>query len=908
MAETSLHPPIHLAPPGEEISRKDLNTLIRRFLHLHRQRLQALCDQLPARQRDCLEALPLLFHCHHPALPGYHQGEAPAGICSYSASGQARKALLRLVPGFDYRPTRVQLFPIQGLFLMGSAGSIAYSNRSDWDVWVCHRPELKRDELAALQAKCQEISAWLGEFGLKAHFFLIDLQGFRQGQLKPLSGENVGTAFPGLLLEEFYRTAVHLAGNALLWWLVPAEQEAHYREYADYLLTKRFVAPETVIDLGGLANLAAEEFAGAALWHLYQALTSPYKELLKLYLLLDYASAYPRPTWLATSIKAAIYAGQVDAARLDPYLLLYQRVERIALAQGQDKLLPLLRRCLAYKIYPALPRPEHRKAQLKSFGLDPAAFSLGEVDLRQIEQAQEEQQLLIQALEQSYLKLSQFVSQHGSAEAFALQDLQLLGRRLSAALEGHPDKVEIIRLVPEGGFLPIKLSLSLKQAPDGSWYWQLEKRGEPPGLHPLYQARHLVQVLAWTQVNKIGPSSQWTLDPRPLPLTLAELRFLAQGISRLLEKRSEPELTAYRQPARIQAAAWFLNIATPAHPQRSGFEVASDRFDPLSYGANRQVLFHHLEALKLDSWGEIRVSRHEGLEGLLDCLCSLYEQGGSEVALEVYCFSSKTLALRLFELYRELANALRANLASWFVLRGGAQFYLFSYREGHLGWWQCEDESALVEALGQARLAFTPVAFDAWAAQGSLLAFLYRHNRPDVVQVFSRPYSGGVEVLVLDERGALYRRDYPGAPPKIVLQRYAALLKALALRYPGSSKAEYAWIEPATSGWKLKTAQADQSLEPAIRVRVYAEEVPGSPPRFTLVCNERKFSALDLGDQVFAEASRYILSLRRSGEGYPCYVSDLQVPASLLGLPNPALVHTAHLLAYKSKIEHRLNH
>jgi adenylate cyclase class 1 len=903
LVETSPHPPIQLAAPGGEISRKDLSTLIRRFLHLHRQRLQALCDQLPARQRDCLEALPLLFHCHHPALPGYHQGQAPAGIDGYSASGPARKALLRLVPGLDYRPKRVQSSPIQGLFLMGSVESQAYPNRSDWEVWVCHSPELKPDELAALRAKGEEISTWLSELGLKAHFSLIDAQGFRQGQLEPLSG---ATAFPGLLLEEFYRTAVHLAGKALLWWLVPAEQEAHYREYADYLLSKRFVEPETVIDLGGLANLPARELASAALWHLHKALTSPYEELPKLYLLLDYASAYPHPTWLATSIKAAIYAGQVDAARLDPYLLLYQRSERIALAQGQSKLLPLLRRCFAHKIRTAFNRPELRaklKAQLQSFGLDPAAFSLGEVDLKRIEQAQEEQQLLIQTLEQSYLKLSQFVSQH---QALANEDLELLGRRLSAALERRPDKVEILRLVPEGGFVESKLRLHLKQAPDGSWYWQLELRGEIPA-PPLYQARYLTQALAWAQANKIELNSQWTLDPRPLPLTLAELRFLAQGVGRLLEKRAEPELAVYRQPACIRAAAWFLNIATPAHPQRGGFEVASDRFDPLSYGADRRVLLQHLEALTLDSWGEIRVSRYEGLEGLLDALCCLYEQDDAAAALEVYCFSSKTLALRLFELYRELVHALQANSASWFVLRGGTQFYVFSFRAGRLGWWRCEDELALGEALGQARLEFTPVVFDAWAAQGSLLAFLYHHNRPNVVQVFLRPHPGGVEVLVLDERGALYRRDYPGAPPKIVLQRYAALLKALALRYPSSAKAEYAWVEPTASGWRLAGARTDQPVEPAIRVRVYAEEVPGGPPRFTLVCNEREFSALDLGDQVFAEASRYILSLRRSGEGYPCYVSDLQVPPKLLGLSAPALVHTARLLAYKSKIEHRLN-
>ncbi len=183
------------------------------------------------------------------------------------------------------------------------------------------------------------------------------------------------------------------------------------------------------------------------------------------------------------------------------------------------------------------------------------------------------------------------------------------------------------------------------------------------------------------------------------------------------------------------------------------------------------------------------------------------------------------------------------------------------------------------------------------AANLNFLAF-WRYLTPHAVEP---------QVFVLDERGALYRRSYPGAPPQTVLHRYAALFEALDQRYPGSGEAECAWLENAAEGWRLRAAGVTQPQEPAIQVRVYAEEVAGGPPSYTLVCNDREFSSLELGDQVFAEAARYIRGLRRSGEEYPFYVSDIDVPASVLGLTSSNLLHTACLLAYKRKLEQRLN-
>lgn len=859
------YPAIQLPAPGGEIIRKDLDALIRRFLHVNQKHLHTLYARLQPSQRDCLEVLPLLFHCHHPALPGYGQGQAPFGVSAYVLTRTVREAIHRLALGFDYRRQGGWLHPILGLFLIGTAAGFTHVDASELQVWIFHRSDLEEEALAALTAKSEEINRWLQEHGLKVRCCLLDPARFRQGGLI----ENVGDFRCALFREKFYRAAIYLAGSKPLWWLVPPEHEDRYCEYSNYLIAKRFIDPDAILDLGGLTDVSAEEFARAGLWQLEQALNSPQQALPELMLWLDYAAAYPHPRWLATAIKQAVYAGQLEEA--------YDRLG------------------LSLQINQALTHREPRPTTLNRVD-----FIL-QAGFKSIEQALEAWQILAQTLEHGFDCLRRFVLEHGVAEA-TNESLELLTRKLQAILARRPTKVDIIKLLPPAG-LP-EASLTLAQDSDGTWRLYANRLAEAG---PIYQAPHLVQILVWAQANGVDrPGCRWSLHPGPLPLTLSELGFLRQATGRFLAHCPQPPLEVYRQPARLEAVALFLNIASSARPQRSGLEIASARFDPLGYGAERWVTIHGVEVLSYNSWGEIEVRHYCGLEGLLDSLGYLCGQSGPKTAVQVYCFSSRTVAQRVVELYQELAQTVSSTSAAWFVLGAGGKLYLFHSQNGHLSWWPCEDEEALTEALGQPRLEFAEVVFDRQTLPDSPLPFLYRHNQPGTVQAFFRPYSDGVEVLVIDERGALYRQRHAGAPPQAVLRRYADLLQVLAKRCSGK-KAEFAWLEPAAGGWRVTPISAIPPAQESVRVCLYVREVPGSLPAFTLVCNDRTFSSLEWGDQVFAEAARYIHSFRRADKAYPYYLNDLDVPARVLGLTDPALVHTTCLLAYQRKLQQRLN-
>lgn len=242
------------------IGRKDLQTIKRRFVAIHRERLQRIEGELLPGQRVLLQLLPLLFHINHPMLPGFSGTDTPSGIPDYSPGKVQLQTAKRLSRSFEYQKRARRRFQIQGLYLMGSIGSVAHTAGSDLDVWLCHDPTLSQGSLQSLRTKSRRIENWGKELGLEVHIFIMNVEDFRQGKRDTLSHESSGSTQRRLLLEEFYRTGVLLAGRYPLWWLVPPDQEAEYSTYAEMLLHKRFVERIDCLDFGGLESLSADEF------------------------------------------------------------------------------------------------------------------------------------------------------------------------------------------------------------------------------------------------------------------------------------------------------------------------------------------------------------------------------------------------------------------------------------------------------------------------------------------------------------------------------------------------------------------------------------------------------------------------------------------------------------------------
>ena len=337
-------PRAHLSAPAlnEGTGRQVLQQLRGRFLSVNQGRLARAMEGLAPRQQALLNLLALFFHINHPLLPGYVSACTPAGVSGYEPDATTLAAARHLIRDFSCSMgNSCPLQPIHGLFLMGSLGTLAQTDQSDMDVWICLAPDLSDAAVSALRKKCRRLEAWATSQGCEAHFFLIDAQ---------LRNDEGDEPRQRLLLDEFYRTAIWLAGRTPLWWWVPVHEEARYAEFAGGLLDVRAVGRNETIDLGHLAHIAPGEFLGAGLWQLFKGIESPYKSLLKLLLIEVYASEHPQVNCLSLDFKQSVYANQLDLDELDPYVVVYRRIERYLKGRAELQRLELVRRSLYLKV------------------------------------------------------------------------------------------------------------------------------------------------------------------------------------------------------------------------------------------------------------------------------------------------------------------------------------------------------------------------------------------------------------------------------------------------------------------------------------------------------------------------------------------------------------------------------
>ncbi|MFC5694363.1 class I adenylate cyclase [Pseudomonas sp. GCM10022186] len=925
------------------IDRKVLAQLRARFLKVNDGRLDRAMQALSTRQQLVLKLLPLLFHVNHPLLPGYISATAPAGVASYEPDGELLAEVQRLTRSFAYKPRRgPQPSPIHGLFLMGSLGTIAQAEQSDMDIWVCHASDLGPGAITELQRKCSALEEWAASQGAEAHFFLIEPTRFTQGDREArLTSDDCGTTQHYLLLDEFYRTAIWLAGRTPLWWLVPVYEEARYAEYSRTLLDKRFIRAEEVLDLGHLAHIPPGEFIGASMWQLYKGIESPYKSVLKLLLTEVYASEHPQVACLSLRFKEAVYANRLDLDELDPYMVVYRRLEEYLRGRGETERLELIRRCLYLKVNKKLSRPPRKRSKSwQRLLLERLTAEwrwphrqLAMLDSRsqwKVRQVLAERRALVNELTYSYRFLSQFARSEQARGTLSSRDLGVLGRRLYAAFERKAGKVEFIN----PGIAPdiAEDTLTLVQYPspeaDGETQWGLFSGSlnvqEWQDFAPLKRSRELIALLAWCHRNGvIDAGTRISLHPGTSDLTEPELSnllaSLQQAFPQPLGQVDENALLRTGAPAEVLL---LVNVGIDPLKQHSqkNLHLISERTDALGYSGVRENLVQTIDQVTLNSWNEMLVRRYAGPDALLSCLRD-YLNGlpadGAQPGLRVRCFCrnrAQAIGQRVEELFGDAGKMLGAAGVPRFLLQVRQRFHVLQLEPGQVSHASLADLPALVEHLGRDLPGYSPLQLDRHALQDQDLALILPLGRPDCIQVFYRQDGDSAEISLLDEHNALWRQRLPFHDEQSLLTPLHRFLQSLLYRrnalLPLDSPqaplaAEILYYEVVRQGRQLERRAAPSAAvsHPFYDVQAIVEPADQGLVRVTLYCNHREFSELEYGAGLFAAVARHILAQRRVPERYPCYITDLD----LSRVPGKGRAQTVHYLRYKVELEERLN-
>lgn len=229
-----------------------IETLKQRLDAINQLRVDRALAAMAPSFKQVYSLLPTLLHYHHPLMPGYLDSNVPHGVCFYTPDETQRTYLDELkqyLGALIQEPLKGEL-PITGVYSMGSTSSVGQSRSSDLDIWVCHQSWLDITERQLLQHKCSLLERWAASLGVTVSFFLIDENRFRHNESGNLGGEDCGSTQHILLLDEFYRTAVRLAGKRILWNMVPCEEEDNYDDYVMRLYAQGVLTPNEWLDLG----------------------------------------------------------------------------------------------------------------------------------------------------------------------------------------------------------------------------------------------------------------------------------------------------------------------------------------------------------------------------------------------------------------------------------------------------------------------------------------------------------------------------------------------------------------------------------------------------------------------------------------------------------------------------------
>ena len=943
------------------VDRKQLSKIKQHFTQLNKARYQRTLAALSDRQQQFMTLLPLLFHVNHPMLPGYISHVTPSGVQGYTPDKEDIRIAKSLARSFNYQRDLVdKTDAIEALFIMGSLGTIAQSESSDIDVWVCHSDKLTQSALHELQEKCLALSRWAADIiHIETHFFLMEAEKFRQGQQTLLTSESSGTAQHFLLLDEFYRTAVWLAGRLPLWWFVPVEEEENYASYTNNLLDKRFLRASEYIDFGGIPEIPINEFVGAGIWQLYKGIDSPYKSVLKLLLLEAYANEnFNEP--LSLGLKRKIYAAldnnnEMDVDDLDAYVLVYQRLQDYLVSQNQMARLELVRRCFYFKSGKFLSRSNRNAAKAWQRLLLEKMVHDWKWDHHQLTMLDNraywksphvlvERNLLANELTQGYRLLVDTNKNNSGEAAISNNELLILGRKLHAAFERKAGKIDWINPnISQDLSEPALCVVQTQEA--GANIWQVYRGSQQDfalrnhASEPIKRSRNFIELLLWCYGNGIyTASTKLDLVTKNFVLQLSQqqqlFHVIQQWLPLPLKKIEHESFMQNAQPTQI-LLLFNVGVEPQADLHKKGMQMLSSQRDAFGYSGMKENLVISADIIQSNTWGEL-VCRHFDSDALVNCLLHYLRAippGKHAVlpVLTVRCFSlgqGATIEQRVQELWRAIMTCFYSGARARntrFIFEMAGEYLLLQFVHQHAQILRFQTYEKLLEKLSLPQIEFSAIVVDTYALRDKPLRLFCDLVKTPAIYLFYHLDQQHAKITIVDHKGAFFSKTIPLFNVQALLRPLCRFIRSAlerqALDYEQSNE-NSAKIDDLQSikiyelmgDFKQKNTYLearniapDLSQLQFINVCAVAEPNENDELSFTLYCDGKEFSALEFGADLFAVVARYIIACRKNGETYPCYITDLDLSLCRDLIAPQTGVQLIHYLHIKNEIEQKLN-
>jgi adenylate cyclase class 1 len=510
------------------------------FQNYNRLRYQLAYDLNAEKASVAFEIIPVLMTLNEVDLPGYVQGgETACGVYGIGSSYHLRRVIQDYFPEARRRQIPYQRYLIKrpmvdSLFLLGSIGTIAQTDGSDFDFWVCvDGDRFSRRQFEKLGEKTRLIAQWCkATFSMDIHFFILELEKIRVNDFGKVDAECAGSSQKAFLKEECYRTMLLVSGKIPFWWVIPSSASRQtYVESWDRMAEEAPLDFPDFVDLGYLMDIPKTEFMGNALWQLSKGIKDPFKALLKMGMMEFYLSESFEGPLLCDVLKERVLSGCSHLRDLDPYLLMFDKVLHFYGARRTRRFSTLMQKAFYLKADPKITRTKVKTSggdyKVEVFGelMEDWTWPLDHVeDLNQVANWSYARQSQFSAeinqyFFSTYRALSETL-QLTEKQAIEDDDLTILGRKLLVLFGRRRNKLKLTpflsskRLILERCVFQYEAEKTRKKRwviHDASWY-PTEKGNKRSRI---FSAESIVRAAAWLVYNGLFEFHRTTVEMVP---------------------------------------------------------------------------------------------------------------------------------------------------------------------------------------------------------------------------------------------------------------------------------------------------------------------------------------------------------------------------------------------------------
>lgn len=624
------------------------------FLRYNQFKINRTLQTLYRTDRLVFTVVPRLLHVHQPGLPGYVEGDAPCGIFNFTVNKEAQTASEKLFPDVIINRTPTLNPVIHTVLLIGSMGSIAQTKKSDLDYTVLISKEsVSREGLELLKKKLQLIEKWTWEtYHLETHFFINDIEEVKRNIFGESDSESTGSALAKLLKEEMYRTAIVVAGKVPFWMIAPVEcdDEKYYALYGTLKSGKTLLSQHEFVDMGNVDDISRGEFFGGSIWALIKSFRSPFKTLMKMGLLEEYMFTDTRSNLLCHEIKKSVFQG-LQHLSIDPYIMLFTRVEKYFLATKTENEVDALRTAFYLKVGTQVSAEELAQGSsetkksiligmIKGWQWPPHKLDHlnSYIDWQMMQKAGLGDRVN-KILMNSYKLISEKNKTLGAGESLITEkDTHLLGRKLFSFYRQAPNKVENVFALIDGKTAEKELTFLLNQENNrekGDWYLIRSKTlaylEHIPKENIIKKAATLQFLIAFAAFNNLyDKNTTVLLRAEQQSMKDHDLHTLLDQISKFIARVNIASIANEDLLSDAVIRQLYLIVdfgyPLPREVMVGDIKECKSNEEYQAFVHKRLERIQSVTAIYLTSWGELFCKTYSGVNSMGRCLGELSSQ------------------------------------------------------------------------------------------------------------------------------------------------------------------------------------------------------------------------------------------------------------------------------------------